>query len=127
VKPSTTFVTTATGIVTAGTLATWPFLAEAARGAVLGAGVLVLGTQIGSHYLLRRWRNRNDRFIVAIGAGFVGRVAVLALAIVLFVVPGRVPPAPFLVALGGFLVAVLFAESYIEHRRIRGAAALVKR
>ena len=121
-----TFIVTAVGIVAVGVLATWPFLAEGARRAVVGAGILVLGTQLPLHFLLKGWRNRNDRFIAAIVAGFAGRVAVLALAIVVFVMPGRVPPGPFLLALGGFLVALLFAESYFEHHRIRGGMAVEK-
>ena len=125
-KPSLTFVAASTSVVIAGTISTWPFLAVAAQRAVLGAGLLVLGTQLPMHFLLKRWRNRNDRFIAAIGLGFAGRVAFLALAVVLFVIPGRVPPAPFLLALGGFLVAVLFTEAVIEHRRIRSGAAVAK-
>lgn len=118
-KQSMTFVATAAAIVVGGVLVTWPFLGEGASRAVLGAGVLVLGTQLPMHFLLKRWRSRNDRFMAAVGAGFLGRVAVLALAIVVFVVPGRVAAGPFLLALGGFLVALLFAESYLEHLRIR--------
>ena len=114
-----TFIVTAVGIVAVGVLATWPFLAQGEPRVVMGAGILVLGTQLPMHFLLKRWRSRNDRFMAAIGAGFLGRVVVLALAIVFFVVPGRVAPAPFLLAMGGFLVALLFAESYFEHRRVR--------
>lgn len=114
-----TFIVAAIGIVAAGVLATWPFLAGEAPRAVMGAGVLVLGTQLPMHFLLKRWRSRNDRFVAAIGAGFAGRVAIVALAMVVFVVPGRVPAGPFLLALGGFLVALLFAESYFEHQRLR--------
>ena len=122
-KPSIQFVVALAGVVAAGAGATLPFLHEGGRRAVLGAAALVLGTQIPQHFLLRGWRNRDDRFLAAIGAGFALRVLVLALGVVLFVVPGRTEPLPFLVSLGAFLLAVVFAESVIEHRRLRGEPA----
>ena len=125
-KPSTTFVTTVTGVVLAGSIASWPFLAGDARGAVLASALLALGTQIPMYFLLKGWRSRNDRFLAAIGLAFASRVAVLAAAIFIFVVPGRVPAAPFLVALGGFLVAILFAESILESRRVRSGVVEVR-
>ncbi|MCY4399882.1 MAG: hypothetical protein OXE96_11160 [Gemmatimonadetes bacterium] len=125
-KPSTRFVTTTTGVVFAGSTVSWPFLAGDARGAVLASALLALGTQIPMYFLLKGWRSRNDRFLAAIGLAFAGRVAVLAAAIFIFVVPGRVPAAPFLLALGGFLVAILFAESILESRRIRSGVAVVR-
>ncbi len=118
-----TFVATAAAIVAGGVLVTWPFLAEGARQAVLGAGILTLGTQLPTHFLLKGWRIRNDRIFAAIGAGFAARVAVVVLGVLLFVVPGRAQPAPFLLSLGGFLVAVLLAESCLEHRRLRAGAS----
>ncbi len=121
-----TFVATAAAIVVGGVLVTWPFLAEGARQAVLGAGVLTLGTQLPTHFLLKGWRTRNDRVFAAIGAGFAARVAVVVLGVLLFVVPGRVQPVPFLLSLGGFLVSVLLAESCLEHRRLRAGAAPAK-
>ena len=120
-----TFVATAAAIVVGGVLVTWPLLAEGARQAVLGAGVLALVTQLPTHFLLKGWRTRNDRVFAAIGAGFAARVAVVVLGVLLFVVPGRAQPAPFLLSLGGFLVAVLLAESFLEHRRLRGDASPV--
>lgn len=118
-----TFVATAAAIVVGGVLVTWPFLAEGARQAVLGAGILTLGTQLPTHFLLKGWRTRNDRIFAAIGAGFAARVAVVVLGVLLFVLPGRAEPAPFLLSLGGFLVAVLVAESFLEHRRLRARAS----
>ena len=121
-----TFVATAAAIVVGGVLVTWPLLAEGARQAVAGAGILTLGTQLPTHYLLKRWRTRNDRFLAAIGTGFAVRVAVVVLGVLLFVVPGRAEPAPFLLSLGGFLVAVLLAESCLEHLRLRADASAVE-
>ena len=118
-----TFVATAAAIVVGGVLVTWPFLDEGVRQAVLGGGILTLGTQLPTHFLLKGWRTRNDRVFAAIGAGFAARVAVVVLGVLLFVVPGRVQPAPFLLSLGGFLVAVLLAESCLEHRRLRAGAS----
>ena len=120
------FVAASVCIVAVGASVAFPFLAEGARRAVLGAGVLALGTQIPAHLLLRSWRSRNDRFLAAIALGFAGRVAVLAVAIFAFVLPGRVSPAPFLVALGVFLVAILFVESYLESRRVRSGVVTAR-
>ena len=125
-KPSIQFIVAVVAVVGAGVGAAFPFLQEGARRAVLGAGVLVLGTQIPQYFLLKGWRNRDDRFLAAIGTGFALRVLVLAAGIVLFVVPGRTEPAPFLVSLGAFLLAVVFAESIIEHRRLRGGSVPAK-
>lgn len=121
-----TFVATAAVIVVGGVLVSWPFLAEGARRAVLGAGILALGTQLPAHFLLKGWRTRNDRIFAAIGAGFAARVAVVVLGVLFFVVPGRTEPTPFLLALGGFLVALLLAESCLEHQRLRAGASPVK-
>lgn len=122
-KQSMTFVATAAAIVVGGVLATRPFLAEGARQAVLAAGFLALGTQIPAYFLLKGWRTRSDRFLAAIGAGFAVRVAVVVLGVLLFLVPGRAEPAPFLLSLGAFLVAVLLAESCLEYRRLRADAS----
>ena len=125
-KQSMTFVATSAAIVVGGALATWPFLTDGARRAVLGAGILTLGTQLPTHFLLKGWRTRNDRFLAAIAAGFAARVLVLALAVVFFVIPGRTEPLPFLLSLGAFLLALVFAESFIEHRRLRGESLPAK-
>ena len=108
----------AAAIVVAGTLA-GSTLAGDVRTAVVAAGLLVLVTQVPLHFLLRGWRERNDRFMAAIVVGFAVRVAVLAAAVVLFVIPARVAAAPFLLALVGFMVGVLIAEAVIESRRLR--------
>lgn len=122
-KQSRTFVATAVGLVVAGILAAWPLGDDDARMAVLGAGILALGTQLPAHFLFRGWKDRNDRFLAAVGAGFVIRLLIVGLGVLLFVVPGRVEPLPFILALGGFLVAVVFAEAFFEHRRLSAAAA----
>lgn len=108
----------AAAIVVAGALAGSALTGDL-RTAVVGAGLLVLGTQVPLHFLLRGWRERNDRFMAAVVVGFAVRVAVLAAAVILLVVPGRVAAAPFLIALVGFMVGVLIAEAVIESRRLR--------
>ena len=122
-----TFVATAAAIVIGGGARDLAFSSlRGARQAVVGAGILTLGTQLPTHYLLKHWRTRNDRFFAAIGTGFAVRVAVVVLGVLLFVVPGRAEPAPFLLSLGGFLVAVLLAESCLEHLRLRADAPPVE-
>lgn len=121
-KESSSFLAIAAGIVVAGMLAGW-LLAADARAAIVAGGLVVLATQVPLHFLLRRWRERNDRFMASIVVGFGVRVAVLIAAVILFVVPGRVAAAPFLLTLGGLMVAVLIAEATIESRRIRAAVS----
>ncbi len=103
----------ATGLVLVGGTAAWPFLEGDARRAVVGAGMLVLGTQLPLHALLMRWRERNDRFLAAIVLGFGGRVALLGAAVAYLVIPGRVATAPFLVALAVFLFGVFVLETLL--------------
>ena len=121
-KPSIQFIAALVAVVGAGVGAAFLFLNEGARRTVLAAAILMLGTQIPQHFLLRGWRTRDDRFLWAIGAGFALRVLVLVAGVAFFVVPGRTEPLPFLLSLGGFLLAVVFAESIIEHRRLRAPA-----
>lgn len=113
------FAVTAFLVVSSGVLLFAPFLGEEGRHALLWAGVLVLGTQIPLHFLTSAWRASNQRFVHAIVAGFAARLAVIVVGIAFFVVPGRVEPATFLLALGGFLVSTLFAESFLEQRTLR--------
>jgi len=107
------------GIVLAGAVVAGWFVEGNDRTALIAAGLLVLLTQLPLHFLLKGWRERNDRFMAAVAVGFGARVAVLAVAVAVFVVPGRVPAAPFLLALGGFMLAVLIVEATLESRRIR--------
>ncbi len=122
-KHSKSFLAVSVGIVLAGALLAGPFVDADARTAVFAGGLVVLGTQLPLHFLLAGWRERNDRFMAAVVAGFVARVAVLAAVVAVLVIPGRIVAAPFLLALGGFMVAVLIAEAAIESRRIRALAA----
>lgn len=114
------FVATAVGLVVAGILVAWPLGDEGVRRAVLGAGIMALGTQLPTHFLLKGWKKRNDRFLVAVVVGFVVRVLVIGLGVLLYVVPGRVEPLPFILSLGGFLISVVFAEAFFAHRRLGG-------
>ncbi len=116
-----TFPAAAVAIAAAGSLATWPFLAGDAHRAVLGGAILALGTQLGTHYLLKGWRARNDRFLAASLAGFSLRVAAVIAGVLVFALPRRVEPVPFLLSLGGVMIALLVAESVLEHRRLRAA------
>lgn len=126
-KPSIQFIVALVAVVAAGVGVAFPFLHDGARRAVLGSAVLVLGTQIPLHLLLRGWRTRNDRLLAAIGTGFALRILVLGAGILFFVVPGRTEPLPFLLSLGAFLLTVVFAESIIEQRRLRGESAAAGR
>ena len=105
-----------------GSLVAWPFLAGGVHRAVVGGAILALGTQMATHFLLMGWRNRNDRFVTAILAAFAARVAVVVLSVVVHALAGLAEPIPFLLSLGGFLIALLLAESVHEHRRFHGGA-----
>lgn len=117
-KESRSFLAVSVAIVIGGTLM-GSILRGDARSAVIAAGLVVLVTQLPLHFLLRRWRERNDRFMAAIVVGFFVRIAVLAAAVVVFVVPGRVAGGPFLLSLGGFMVGILIVEAVLESRRLR--------
>lgn len=117
-----TYPAAAVAIVAVATLAAWPFLAGGARPAVVGGALLALATQLAAHFLLGRWRARADRFMAAILAGFGVRVAVVVASVTVFALTGWSGPVPFLLSLGGLLIALLVAESVVEHRRIRAGA-----
>ena len=118
-KRSLPFVAVAILIVSSGVLLLWPFLGDEGRGALTVAGALVLATQVPIHLLMSSWRGRNDRFVAAVLVGFGSRLALIVVGIAYFVVPGRVEPATFLLALGSFLVMTLFAESILEQRNLK--------
>ena len=126
-KRSLPFVAIAILIISSGVLLSWPLLAQDGRRAVLLAGSLVAGTQVPLHLLLGAWRASNDRFLKAVLIGFVSRLLLIVLGIVFWVIPGRVESVTFLVALGGFLVLTLFAESLLDQRHARpsGEASVV--
>ena len=113
----------AAAIVAAGLLGVLPFLSAGSRPAVLGGAVLALGTQLTTHFLLRGWRSRNDRFLAAMLAGFVMRVAAVVASAVILALRGGAAAIPFLLSLGVFIFALLAAETILEHRRLRTAVA----
>ena len=117
-KRALPFAVTAFLVVSSGVLLFAPFLGDDGRRAILWAGILVLGTQLPLHFMTASWRASDQRFVQAIVAGFAVRLAVIVAGIAFFVVPGRVEPATFLLALGGFLVSTLFAESFLEQRTL---------
>ncbi len=118
-RRSLPFVVTALLVVSSGVLLFWPFLGEPGRAAVTTAALFVLLTQIPLHLATAAWRESSEKFVHAIVTGFAARLATIVLGIVWFVIPGRVEPATFLLALGGLLVATLFAESFLEQRTLR--------
>ena len=117
-----TFPATAVAIAVVGSVVAWPFLDADAYRAVVGGVILALGTHLAAYFLLKSWRARNDRFLVAIVAGFAMRVFSVAAGVLVFALPRRAEPIPFLLSLGGFLIVFLVTESFLEYRRLRGAA-----
>ncbi len=120
---SRSLVAASIGLVLAGILGAGLLGGDGAREAVLAAGLLVLAMQLPLHFVLRRWRERDDRFMAAIVIGFAARVGVLALGVVVFVIPDRLAAVPFLLALGAFMLLLLIAEAAVESRRVRDRAA----
>ena len=112
----------AAAIVSAGLLAALPFLAGASRPAALGGALAALGAQMATHFLLKGWRARNDRFMAAILAAFAIRVAVVVAAAAAFALTDGAGAIPFMLSLGVFLISLLAAESVIEHGRPRAGA-----
>lgn len=115
------FVASAFLIVASGVALAWSFLDPAGREALVLSGFLVLVTQIPLHFLLEGWRSSTDRFMGSVLVGSGSRVLLLVLSIVFVVVPGRAAPAPFLLGLGVFLVAVLLTESIFQQRSVRAS------
>lgn len=115
----TRFYAVAAGLVAAGCVVAWPFLTAPDRMALAWAGVLTLGVQLPLHALLRGWRQDAAKFVRAIGAGFAARAVAVLAGLVLFVIPARVSPAPFLLGLAAFLVSTSFAEALLESRSSR--------
>ena len=116
------FVASTFLIVATGVGLTWSFVDQNGRNALLLAGVLVLVTQIPLHVFLAGWRSSNEYFAHGIVLGAAARLLLLVLSIIFVVIPNRVPAAPFLLALGGFLVAVLLTESMFQQRSLRSGA-----
>jgi len=104
-------------IVAAGIGVCWPFMDVAGRDALALSGALVLATHLPLHFVLASRRESADRFMAGILLGSVSRILLLVLSIIFVVIPQRVAPAPFLLGLGAFMVAVLFSESIFQHRR----------
>jgi hypothetical protein len=101
---------TAAGVVAAATLALWPFLEPAGRQGVLLAAVVAVTVQIAAFSVLVRQRGRATGFMLAWAGGMAIRT--LALLAVAFVVvrSGVEGAVPTLLALAGFLFALLLLE-----------------
>lgn len=116
-RPSLHFVVVAVGLVVVGVLGTALLAGEDARRSALGAGALSLATQVPAFLALRGWRSRTNRFLAALATGFALRVLVLLCGVVAVAATGWAEPVSFIVALGGFTIALAFAESLLEYRR----------
>lgn len=117
------FVAVALLIVLVGVGLGWSFLDEGGRRALVWAGGLVLLSQLPLHVVLSKWRDRNDKFVAAMVLGFASRLLLIVFAIIYFVIPERVEPATFLLALGVFLFATLIVEAFMAQKSIRPQGA----
>jgi hypothetical protein len=101
---------TAAAIVVLATLCLWPFLEPAGRQGVLLAAAVALTVQVLSFSVLMRYRGRVTGFMAAWAGGMAIRaLAVVAVAFVA-VRSGVEGAVPTLLALAGFLFALLLLE-----------------
>lgn len=108
------YVAAACSVVSGGVLAAGAVLDAASWAAVAWAGGGALVFQLVLHFALRDWRGRNDRFYAAMAAGFAARAIAAVAAVLLVAAPRLLEPAPFVLALGVFMVGVAFLEPVVE-------------
>lgn len=102
-------------------LASWLFLDSAGRRAMSLAALLALLTQLPLHFALSRWRRRAERFAATLAIGFGARAVTILVAILVFVIPGRVSPAPLLLGLVVFLFSTSLLEAVLSYRAASSA------
>jgi len=101
---------TAAAVVVLGTLALWPFLEPAGRQGVLVAAAVALMVQVLSFSVLVRYRGQVTGFMAAWAGGMAIRaMAVVAVAFIA-IRSGVEGAVPTLLALAGFLFALLLLE-----------------
>jgi len=110
VSASLRYGAAAAAVVALLTLILWPFLEPSGRQAVLVAAAVALPVQIAAFSILVRFRGRVNGFMAAWAGGMAVRA--LAVAGVAFVVirSGGEGAVPMLLALAGFLFALLMLE-----------------
>jgi hypothetical protein len=102
---------TSLGLVITVTAGLWPFLNAGAREGLLAAGGLALLTQFALHAGMHRLRQNPERFALTLALGMGVRMVVILGSALLWVWPGTLPAASFLLGLAGFLFALVLLET----------------
>ncbi len=111
------FAAFAFGLVALVLLATLPLLSADSWTWLAVAGGAALATQLVLRLSLTAWRRDARRFMRAIAAGAIGRLVIVAAAIVLVAVWEHPHPVVFLIGLAGFLFGLLMLEGLLENSK----------
>ena len=100
-------------LVTAGL---WPWLSPPARLGILVAALVAYPVQVLAFFLLVRFRGDSSRFMVVWMGGTLVRMGVILVAALVLTRVEKLPPAPTLLALAGFLFGLLLLEPLFLRR-----------
>lgn len=108
--PAGKYALTGTGVVAAVVMGLWPLLDAAGRGGVLLAAAVAVPVQVTAFTILIRFRGEANRFLAAWVGGTVSRMGVIAVVAVVVIRSRQEGAVPMLLALAGFLFALLLLE-----------------
>ncbi len=111
------FAAFALGLVAMVLLVARPLLGASGWTALAVAGMVGWSAQVALRLLLTPWRRDAKQFMKAIAAGAIGRMLVVAVAIVWVAVRGHAHPVLFLIGLAGFLFVLLMLEAFMENSK----------
>jgi hypothetical protein len=104
------------------TLMLWPFLGGPARSGVLIAALIALPVQLVAFAVLARHRGRGEGFMAAWAGGMALRAAAVVVTALVAVRTGTPSAVALLLALAGFLFALLLLEPLYFRSEPKGAA-----
>jgi hypothetical protein len=100
-------------LVTAGL---WPWLSPPARLGILVAALVAFPVQVLAFFLLVRFRGNSNRFMAVWMGGTLVRMGLILVAALVLTRVEKLPPAPTLLALAGFLFGLLLLEPLFLRR-----------
>jgi hypothetical protein len=88
----------------------WPFLSPSARAGLMVAALVAYPIQMLAFFLLIRFWDDKNRFLLVWVGGTVVRMGVILVAALVVTQDNRLPPAPTLLGLAGFFFGLLLLE-----------------